>query len=130
MMKRLKAVLVSLCLLAAPVLITAPALAWSPFQSVDCKGAAASSAVCQDKSKKGNPLTGANGLFIKIANVIAIVAGVAAVIIIILAGLQMVTSGGSSEDIVNARRTLIYAVVGLIVIALARTIIGYVLGRI
>jgi hypothetical protein len=40
----------------------------------------------------------------------------------------MVTSGGSTEDIAGARRALIYAVVGLIVIALARVIIGLILG--
>lgn len=107
--------------------------AWNPFSDA-CSGAGADSAACQDaKSQSGSrnnqdPLTGSDGLLMKITNIVAAIAGIAAVIIIVLAGLRMVTSGGSTEDIAGARRALIYAVVGLVVIALARVIIGLILG--
>jgi len=114
------------------------AAAWNPFGET-CNNSTNSSevetsAVCKDSNKQvdsgknENPLTGSDGLIIRIANLVAFVAGAAAVIIIILAGLRMVTSSGSSDDVAGARRSLIYAVVGLIVIALARVIIGFIIG--
>jgi hypothetical protein len=114
---------------AAPLLLAPAAQAWSPFGTVDCTGQAAKSAVCQDRSATKDPVTGANGLLAKITNLIAILAGVASVIIIILAGLRFVQSGGNSEDVVGARRALIYAVVGLIVILLARALVLLILSR-
>jgi hypothetical protein len=125
-------------LVATPV----PAHAWTPFGGIDCSGDPtkagdpAHSAACQDAAKQNgdpnnsNPLTGANGLLMKIANIVAVVAGVAAVIIIILAGLRYIQAGGSTEDIAGARRTIIYAVAGLVIIVLGRTIIAFVLRRI
>ena len=104
--------------------------AWSPFGGVNCSGAASKSVVCQDRRRIGNPLTGPNGLIMLIANVIAVVGGIASVVIIVLAGLRFVTAGGSSDDVAGARRTLIYAVVGLIIIVLSRTIVAFTLGKV
>lgn len=131
MKKILASLAISFGLLFA--LPSSAAAAWNPFGDA-CSGAGADSAACQDaKSQAGSsgnqdPLTGSDGLLMKITNVVAVIAGIAAVIIIVLAGLRMVTSGGSTEDIAGARRALIYAVVGLAVIALARVIIGLILG--
>jgi hypothetical protein len=63
----------------------------------------------------------------KIVNIVAIVAGFAAVLIIILGGLRYIQSGGSTEDVAGAKRAIIYAIVGLVVIVLGRTIIALVL---
>jgi hypothetical protein len=132
----IKRLLLSLTLLMGLSLAasgSAVAASWNPFDDA-CQSGGDKSAVCQDSQKQasdsanGDPITGPNGLIIKIANVIAFVAGAAAVIIIILAGLRMVTSGGSSEDVAGARRALIYAAVGLAVISLSRIIVGFIIG--
>lgn len=112
-------------LLAMPV----AAEAWSPFHDIHCGGPAKSSAVCQDKKKTGNPVSGNGSLLLKITNLITIIAGVAAIIVIVVAGLKFVQSSGSSDDVTSARRTLIYAIVGLIVIVLARTLISLILSK-
>jgi hypothetical protein len=108
-----------------------PAAAWDPFGGAGCdSGQAASSTVCSDAKQqagKSNPLTGSDGLIVKVANIIAIIAGLAAVIMIILAGLRLIQSGGSSEDVAGARRTIIYAAVGLVVIGVSRALLGLVL---
>ena len=91
-------------------------------------GAGQNSAVCKDntsENKNNNPLTGNDGVIIKVANIVTVIAGVAAVIIIILAGLRYVTSGGSSEDVSGAKRTIVYVVVGLVIIALSRVLVGF-----
>jgi hypothetical protein len=60
------------------------------------------------------------------ANILAFIGGVAAVIVIIISGLSFATSGGNSEQVANARRRIIYSLVGLVVIALAWTIARFV----
>jgi hypothetical protein len=124
-MKKLFASL-ALCfmlLIAAPVGVGHAQL----IPKADCSGAAASSAVCEGQNNTTNPLTGTNGLLLKVANIVAVIAGAAAVIIIILAGLRYVQSSGNTEDIAGARRTIVYAIVGLVVIVLARVLVGLAL---
>lgn len=107
-----------------------PALAWDPFGAAGCDGSGANSTVCTDAKQqvgKSNPLTGSDGLILKVANIIAVIAGLAAVIIIILAGLRFIQSGGNAEDVAGARRSILYASVGLVVIVVARTILGLIL---
>ena len=95
--------------------------------------------VCQqnDKQKKAgtNPVAGPNGIINSAVNIIAVGAGVAAVIIIIISGFMFVTAGGNiggqragdnPSRAKNARAALIGAVIGLAIIALAWTIITYV----
>jgi hypothetical protein len=63
-------------------------------------------------------------------NILSIIVGVAAVIMIVIAGMKYVTSGGDSSSIASAKNTLIYAIVGLIVTALAQFIVRFVLGSV
>lgn len=76
-----------------------------------------------------NPLTGTSGTLYKVSQVIAIIAGIAAVIVIIISGIRYIISGGDSQKVSSAKSTLIGAVVGLVVIVLAQTIITFVVKR-
>lgn len=62
-----------------------------------------------------------------IINILSAAVGVIAVIMIIVGGLRFVTSGGNAEAVKSARSTLLYAVIGLVVVALAQVIVHYVL---
>ena len=77
----------------------------------------------------GGTIWGANAVN-GVINIITAIAGFVAVIMIIVAGFQMITSSGKPEKISTARNTIIYASVGLIVIALARIIIGFIISKI
>ena len=94
-----------------------------------CEGDAAKSAVCQDNTDK-NPLTGDGGVLIGIANIIALIAGAAAVIVLIVSSIRYITSGGDQQKVSSAKSTLINALIGIAVIVLGRTLIVYVLNRI
>jgi len=84
-------------------------------------------AICQDRNTTQNPVI----RIIRIAaNIVAFLTGIAAVIMIVLSGFVFVTSGGNPERTSNARRRLIYSLVGLIVVALSWTIITFLLNRI
>ena len=104
--------------------------AWKPFGGVQCQGSVNNSAVCQDAggASGNNPLTGDGGLLSKVTGVVALITGFAAVLVIFLAGLRLVQSSGNAEDIAGARRAIIYALVGLVVVILARTLILFVVG--
>lgn len=117
-------------LVFALIATATPAEAYGVFGGVDCSGGdAANSAVCQDKGN-GDPLTGSGGALLTIANIVAYIGGAAAIIIIIISAINYITSGGDAEKISGAKRTLIGAVVGLVVIALAKSLITYVVSRI
>lgn len=64
-----------------------------------------------------------------VINTFSVVVGVVAVIMIIVAGFKYITSGGDSGSISSAKNTLIYAIVGLVVVALAQGIVRFVLSR-
>jgi hypothetical protein len=63
-------------------------------------------------------------------NILSIAAGVAAVIMIVIAGIRYVTSQGDSAGISGAKNTIIYAVVGLVIVALAQIIVKFVIDEI
>ena len=97
---------------------------------VDCSQPGVSqSAVCSQDNVTKNPLTGNGGFLSGITNIVAIVAGIAAVILLIVGGIRYITSGGDPEKVSSAKRTVTYALVGLVVIVVAQTLITYVVKR-
>jgi Type IV secretion system pilin len=62
-----------------------------------------------------------------IVNIFSIIVGAVAVIMIIYGGFRYITSGGDSNRVGSAKNTLIYAIVGLIIVALAQIIVHFVL---
>ena len=56
-----------------------------------------------------------------------IVAGIVAVIAIIIGGIRYTTSGGESSNISAAKDTILYAVVGLVVVVMAAAITDFVI---
>ncbi len=128
----IRKIILSLSILAASLtpLVPVPVLAFNPFEDV-CNSAGSSSAVCQEqKNGNTNPLTGPNGLFFGISRIIAIIAGTSAVIIVIVSGLRFVTSGGDPAKAKAAKDALVAALVGLVIIVLAGSIISLVLSRV
>ena len=55
---------------------------------------------------------------------------VTAVMMIIVGGFRYITSGGASDSVSSAKNTIIYAIVGLVVVALAQFIVQFVLNRV
>ncbi len=64
-----------------------------------------------------------------IVNIFSIVVGATAVIMIIYGGFRYITSGGDSNKVGSAKNALIYAIVGLIIVALAQVIVHFVLNE-
>jgi hypothetical protein len=64
-----------------------------------------------------------------IVTTFSIVVGAASVIMIIYGGFRYITSGGESGRVGNAKNALLYAIVGLVIVALAQLIIHFVLNQ-
>lgn len=64
-----------------------------------------------------------------IINVISIIVGVVAVIMIIFGGFKYITSGGEAEKVKGAKNTILYGLIGLIIVALAQIIVKFVLNQ-
>lgn len=62
-----------------------------------------------------------------IIDVLSAIIGIVAVVMIIIAGFKYITSGGDSNKVASAKNTIIYAVVGLILVALAQFIVIFVI---
>lgn len=73
---------------------------------------------------------GVNGAISAVVDILSSVVGVVAVIMLIIAGIRFMTANGNSNNIASARSTMIYAIVGLVVVALAQVIVNYVLHRV
>lgn len=62
-----------------------------------------------------------------IINLFSIVIGIVAVIMVMFSGFKYVTAAGDSGSLTTAKQTLIYAIVGLVIAALAQVIVQFVL---
>ncbi len=78
----------------------------------------------------GVPTTifGETGTITNFVQILLFVVGGLSVIMIIVGGLRYVVSGGDSKNISDAKNTILYAIVGLIVATLAYAIVNFVLG--
>lgn len=87
-----------------------------------CSGNA-DSAVC--KSQGDN----AASMVQIVINLLLYVLGIIAVIMIVVGGIRYTTSNGNASQIKEAKDTILYSVVGLIVAMLSFAIVNFVLGR-
>jgi hypothetical protein len=127
-MKRLILALATLGIIIAGTSVPALAAPYNPFGNIDCTDAP-NTAVCQDANSTDNPITGPKGVVMKVANILAILAGIAAVIVIVVAGFMYVTSAGDAKATGQAKNAIIFALVGVAVIVFARTIIAFVISK-
>lgn len=104
---------------AATVPAISPAKAVNPYGACDANS---SSAICKGK---GESLS--EGFVKPTINIILWVVGVAAVIVIIVAGLKYVTSSGNPSAVSSAKTTILYAVIGLVIAVTAYAIVNFVL---
>jgi hypothetical protein len=61
-------------------------------------------------------------------NIFSVVVGIIAVVMIIIGGVKYITSGGDAGNVTGAKNTILYAIIGLVVVALAQIIVQFVLG--
>ena len=120
------ALLVSLLII---VPATAHASLFDNTKNSACGGAELSSSVtCSDPSVTGST-TKANSLIETALNLFSAIVGIIAVVMVIVGGIKYMTSGGEPAKAANAKDTLLYAGVGIVVVALSQFIVQFVFHR-
>ena len=116
---------------AALTLVAAPVPALVGTAAADCGNSPAAKEVLNNlASSEIGPNCGqdrVNNIFQTVVTILSILVGVASVVVIIYSGLKYITSSGDANRVSNAKATLIYAIVGLAVAALAQLLIHFVL---
>lgn len=116
--------------LLVPGLLT-PALsgvASADIASNLCTGAqAASDSSGGCTTKNTDATSGLQDLARTITKWFSVIVGAISIIMIIYGGFRYITSGGDSGKVGNAKNTLIYAIVGLVIVALAQLIVNFVI---
>jgi cytochrome bd-type quinol oxidase subunit 2 len=136
MLKNIRSLIVGLVsaitLVAAPVAVPAIASAATnnQIQSNLCAGATLKVDAGGDCSTTSDGTNQINSIITTIINVFSLVVGVVSVIMIILGGFRYITSGGDSSNVQSAKNTIIYALIGLVVVALAQFIVQFVLNKV
>lgn len=119
-MKRIRMALATvLMILGLSAVPLQPAGAINVFQNCD------GGVVC-DETRNGQANTGT--LVKNVISTLLFVLGVIAVIVIIVGGIRYALSGGDSSQTKQAKDTILYAVVGLVVAILAYSIVNFVIG--
>ncbi len=98
------------------------------------------SAICkqnQEQATNGNsnPIAGSNGVIQKATNLIAVISGVIGVVMIIVSGFTLITAGGAQgggdnpNKVKKARGRIMASLIGLVIIALAWTIVTFIIQK-
>lgn len=72
-------------------------------------------------------LFGDTGVFRQVTNTLLYIVGVIAVIMLIVGGVKYVISGGDSKKVTDAKNTVLYAIIGLVIAFLAYAIVNFVI---
>lgn len=72
--------------------------------------------------------TDLKGLVKNILNILSWIIGVVSVVMIIIGGFRYIISSGDSGQIQSAKNTILYAVVGLVIVIFAQVIVRFVIG--
>lgn len=64
-----------------------------------------------------------------IINIVSWIVGIVAVLMIIYGGFKYLTSGGNDANVTSAKNTILYAIIGLVIVALAQIIVRFVISR-
>lgn len=69
---------------------------------------------------------GVDNILATIVSIMSIIVGAVAIIMIIISGLRYITAAGDSGKVTSAKNTLIYALIGVAVAALAQFLVHFV----
>lgn len=134
MIKKIKTLLVAV---AAVVAVATPALvptavyadAQSTIDQGLCKGTSLDTNATDCSASAASAQSKINDLLTQVINIFSVIVGVIAIFMIIFGGLKYITSGGDSGNVSGAKNTIIYALIGLVIVALAQFIVHFVLGK-
>jgi len=124
--KRIIATISATALLMVPqtVLLTPATYAADDIRGNICSGATLGESEDCTSEESGNDF---NSLAKRVIDIFSIVVGAVSVIMIIIGGFRYIISGGDSNGVTGAKNTILYAIVGLVIVLFAQVIVRFVL---
>jgi hypothetical protein len=131
LMKRFKEIMLSiavLCIGLVPAVGVVQLTYAADIQGGLCDGAnlSTSGGNCEPGDTSGT----VDSIVTKVINIFSWIVGVVSVIMIIYGGFRYITSGGNDTNVSAAKNTILYAIIGLVIVALAQIIVKFVIGKI
>lgn len=120
--------LAAVVLLGGTLVPVTASAATDPFEGV-CRNGGGGSAVCSNNTAGNDPIAGPNGVIVNVTGILALIAGIVSVAFVVWGGVKYITSGGDSSGVSTAKNTIIAALVGLILAAMARPIVVFIVSR-
>ncbi len=71
-----------------------------------------------------------NDLIKSFINLLSSFVGIVAVIMVMFGGFKYITSGGNDSNVSGAKNTILYAIIGIVVVAFAQYLVKYVLSQV
>lgn len=121
-MKRIQAIIAAFIVLFSVTTLTLASTTGVSAAPLDPCTVNPSSSVCNYQNTRGD----SRQIIKNIVNLLLYIVGASAVIVIIISGIKYTTSAGDAGQVAGAKRTLLYAVVGLAVAMLAYVIVNWV----
>lgn len=118
--------------LIVPALALSVGVVATPAHAAFEKGLGDGAQSAQGKDQQGDAASlfgegGQGGIFRTITNVLLFLIGAISVIMLIVGGIRYVVSGGDSTAVQNAKNTILYAIVGVVVAILAYAVVNFVI---
>ncbi|HSX36073.1 MAG TPA: pilin [Patescibacteria group bacterium] len=134
MLKTLRTLIATAALAFVPV-IAVPAVAHAQATVNTCLSQGSNlsltdTGTCTPAPDQGTAGTKLGTILTTVINIFSIVVGIVAVVMIIFGGFKYITSGGESGNISGAKNTILYAIIGLVVVAFAQFIVKFVLNKV
>lgn len=127
--KKFLASLAAVALLVAPSAVLLPSVAHADIRDNVCRGVnntgggnGVGSTDCEEQDGESFA-----DLAKKIINIFSIVVGTISVIMIIIGGFRYIISGGDSGGVTAGKNTILYAIVGLVIVLFSQVIVRFVL---
>lgn len=124
MKKSIKVLLAGL--LAAPMLALGVS-AFTPLTQTTYAATIQDGANAAKADGQSGELFGKDGIFTKITNTALFLIGAVSVLMLIYGGIRYTLSAGDSKAVTDAKNTILYAIIGIIVALLAFAIVNFVL---
>jgi len=99
------------------------------FQTKGCAGTSAQIGGSNTDCSGTKAADSLSVLIKNILNVFSWVVGIVAVIMIIIAGFRYIVSGGESGGVTGAKNAILFAIVGIVIVAIAQIIVQFVLTK-
>ncbi len=123
-MNKLKYLLFGLLLTGSLFIVSLPAYATTAKETV-CEGVGSTQAGIDCAAPADGPSV--DSLIATVIKLLSLTLGVVAVVMFIVGALKYMTSGGDANAVASAKKTILYALVGLVLTVLSQVIIRYVL---